>query len=62
MEDNLMYFGDQVKALGDGKVGGYLVRYGNPKEPDLTGDFFTKDTDLGVEEGAKVPVYYRAWL
>jgi HK97 family phage major capsid protein len=58
MEENLMYFGDQVKALGEGKVGGYLVRYGNPNEPDLTGDFFTKDTDLGVEEGAKVPVYY----
>ena len=59
MEDNLMYFGDQVKALGDGKVAGYLVRYGNPDELDLTGDFFTKDTEFGLEDGWKVPVYYQ---
>ena len=58
MKENLIYFGGQVKALGDGKVGGYLVRYGNPDEPDLVGDYFTKDTDLGLEEGSKVPVYY----
>ena len=27
MEDNLIYFGDAVKAMGEGKVGGYLVRW-----------------------------------
>lgn len=58
MEDNLIFYGDAVKALGEGKVGGYLVRWGNPETPDLTGDFFTPDSDLGVEPESRLPVYY----
>lgn len=58
MEDNLIFFGDEVKALGEGKVAGYLVRYGSPDEHDLTNDFFTKDTELGIEDSSKLPVYY----
>lgn len=50
--------GTEVKALGDGRVGGYLVRFTGPRDPDLTGDFFSKDTDLGVEDGSILPVYY----
>ena len=57
--DELIYFGAQVKALGDGKVGGYLVRYSDPKTPDLTGDFFSKSSDLGVSDGNHLPVYYQ---
>lgn len=57
-EDNLIYFGDQVKALGDGKLGGYLVRFTAADNPDLVGDYFTKDTDLGVEDGDRLSVYY----
>jgi len=58
MDENLVYFGDAVKALGEGKVGGYIVRWGNPKDVDLTGDYFTPETDLGIEEGDRLPVYY----
>ena len=29
--DNLVYYGGEVKALGDGKIAGYLVRYGTPR-------------------------------
>ena len=58
MEDNLIFYGDAVKALGEGKVGGYLVRWGNPETPDLTGDFFTPDSDLGIETESRLPVYY----
>lgn len=58
MEDQLIYFGDQVKALGDGKLGGYLVRFTSEQDPDLVGDYFTKDTDLGVESGDRLSVYY----
>jgi len=58
MEDNLIFFGDAVKAMGEGKVGGYLVRWGNPETPDLTGDFFTPDSDLGIESESRLPVYY----
>ncbi len=40
--------GDAVKALNDsGKVGGYLVRFSSEDDPDLVGDYFTKDTDFG---------------
>lgn len=56
--DNLIYFGDAVKALGDGKVAGYLIRWGNAKDVDLTGDFFTPETDLGLEVGDRLPVYF----
>lgn len=58
-KDNLIYFGDAVKVLGEGKVGGYLVRFSTERDPDLVGDFFTKDTDLGIEAGSRVPVYYQ---
>ena len=43
-----IYFGGEVKALDDnGKVGGYLIRYGTDDDPDLTGDYFSKNTDFG---------------
>jgi len=62
MEDNLMYYGGAVKALGDGKVAGYLVRYSDENTPDLQGDFFSSETDLGIEAGSRVPVYYQHGL
>lgn len=44
-------FGGAVKAtqLDDGsvKLGGYLVTFGDQNNTDLTGDFFTADTDFG---------------
>lgn len=59
MEDNLIYYGGTVKALGDGRVGGFLVRYSDQDTPDLEGDFFSKDSDLGIESGSRLPVYYQ---
>lgn len=60
MEDNnLIYYGDAVKVIGEGRVGGYLVRYTSADEPDLEGDYFSKDTDLGIEPGSHLPVYYQ---
>lgn len=56
--ETLIFYGDAVKALGEGRVGGYLVRYTSEQDPDLTGDFFSAQSDLGVEDGAKLPVYY----
>lgn len=51
-------FGGSVKALGNGKVGGYLVTFSDETTPDLTGDFFTKDTDFDVEDGDRRSAYY----
>lgn len=47
-----------VKALGNGKVGGYLVLFSTKDDPDLSGEFFTPDTDFDVEDGATTAVYY----
>ena len=57
-DQDLVSFGDEVKALDDnGKVGGYLVRFTTKDDPDLTGDFFTAETDFG--ESDKLPVLYQ---
>jgi HK97 family phage major capsid protein len=57
--EELVFMGDAVKALGDGKVAGYLCRYGTPKDTDLEGDFFNSGTDYGVADGSTLPVYYQ---
>jgi HK97 family phage major capsid protein len=58
MSDTLLAIGGAIKALGDGKVAGYLVRYTSPSEPDLTGDYFDSSTDFDAEDGDRVTVYY----
>jgi len=58
--EELVYFGEPVKALGDGKVGGYLVRFTSDDDPDLTGEYFTKDTDFG--DASSAAVYYNHGL
>lgn len=62
--DKLINFGGAVKAAGDGQVSGYLVVFGGPEETDITGlrDYFTADTDFGIEAGAKTKVWYRHGL
>lgn len=49
--DELITFGSEVKALGNGKIGGYLVRFSDENTPDLAGDYFTKSTDFYIEPG-----------
>jgi len=58
--EELVYFGEPVKALGDGRVGGYLVRFTSDDDPDLTGEYFTKDTDFG--DASSAAVYYNHGL
>jgi hypothetical protein len=58
MNETLVHFGGSVKALGDGRVGGYLVMYGDEVTTDLVGDYFTKETDYDFEDGKKTAVYY----
>jgi HK97 family phage major capsid protein len=47
-----------LKALGDGKIGGYLVRFSTADDPDLTNDYFDAATDYDIEDGAKTAIYY----
>jgi len=56
-DDTLVTYGGQVKALGGGKIGGYLVRFSTDEDPDMEGEFFTKDTDFG--DASSGIVYYQ---
>jgi hypothetical protein len=46
-DQTLIYSGEAVKALGAGRVGGYLIRFGTPDDHDVQGDFFTPETYVG---------------
>lgn len=52
-EKSLLAWGDEVKALGEGRIRGYLVRFGNEDEPDLSGarDWFHAKTYFGARSG-----------
>jgi hypothetical protein len=56
--DTLIYAGDAVKSLPAGHVGGYLVRFSTPNDPDLSGEYFTKDTDFGIKSGDHTHVWF----
>lgn len=58
--DALVFYGGAVKALGNGKVGGYLVRFTNADEPDLDGEYFDGKTWYG--DATSADVYYNHGL
>ncbi len=58
MKDLLVFEGGEIKALGDGKIGGHLVLYGSPDQLDFEGDFFTAETDFDLTEGKDTAIYY----
>lgn len=51
-----------VKALGNGRVGGYLVMYGSPAQKDLQGEYFTPETELGLDLYPTRPALYHHGL
>ena len=53
---NIFTNGSAVKALGNGKIGGYLVRHTSAAAADLQGDYFTSESELGFYK--EVPVLY----
>ena len=57
-----VFQGSELKATGNGVVKGYLVRFGNSQDTDLERDYFTKNTDFGMEfvDGSnhKLGLYY----
>lgn len=59
MDDTVIYYGGEIKAVGEGKFGGYVVRWGSPSDADQQGDFFTPSTDFWGVQNAGV-VYHHA--
>lgn len=54
----LLAFGGEAKALEGTKVGGYLVKFSSENDPDLTGDYFSNDTDFDLKRSTSTTVYY----
>ncbi len=61
-DETIIQFGSAIKALGNGRVGGYLVRFTDAETPDTAGEFFTKATDFDVETGDQTRIYYNHGL
>jgi len=57
-EKTTISYGGMVKSLGDGKLGGYLVRFSGELDPDLEDDFFAKDTDFDMDFPGQATVYF----
>ncbi len=59
-DETLVMLGAEVKALGDGRVGGYLVRFSTEQDPDISGarDFFDAATDFMIEFPAKSATWF----
>jgi len=57
-DEQLAMDGEPVKALGGGKVGGYLVRFSTARDPDVSSsrDYFDAKTDLRYP--ARIDTYY----
>ena len=53
---NIFTTGSAVKALGNGKIGGYLVRHTSAAAADLQGDYFTSESEFAFYK--EVPVLY----
>lgn len=51
-----------IKSLGDNRIGGYLVVWGSEKQKDLQDEYFTKETDLGLDLYTTRPVLYHHGL
>jgi HK97 family phage major capsid protein len=58
IDNILVRSGEEIKSLGDGRFGGYLVRFTSAEDPDLTGDFFTKDTDFDMDFPGQSTAYW----
>jgi len=56
MNENLYFFGDSVKFTSDGRVKGYLVRFGSKNDTDLEGDYFTSSTNWGRPMDGSFPL------
>ena len=62
MDDMATIIAGAVKSDRLGHVKGYLVRFGDPSQADLEGEYFTARTDFGfpIKAGQRIPlnVYY----
>ena len=53
-----------VKMIDEpaGRVGGYLITWGEASQPDMQGEYFTPETDVGLDWYERRPVLYHHGL
>lgn len=56
--DRPVAYGSAIKALGNGRFGGYGVVYGSEEQRDTDGEYFTKDTNYALDWFDKRPLIY----
>lgn len=54
--------GTAIKSLGDNRVGGYLVVWGDSSTKDLQGEYFTPKTDFALDWYEQRPALYHHGL
>src|SRR5215212_1100873 len=52
----------KAQIVGEGRIGGYLILWGTPRTRDLHGEYFTPQTELGLDWYAQRPVLYQHGL
>jgi len=66
MDDKLIYYGDSLKVISQTNdqavVGGYVARYGSPKDTDADREYFTTETDFDIKSGEERSVYFHHGL
>jgi hypothetical protein len=55
---SVFYPGANLKALSDGRIGGYAVVFTNSNDRDSYGEYFTRQTDFGLQYYQNQPVLY----
>lgn len=60
--ERLIAYGGALKALSNERVGGYLAVWGTADQPDLQGEYFTPETDFGLEWYTERPLIYHHGL
>jgi hypothetical protein len=56
--ETIYHAGGALKAINDGRIGGYLVVFGSAQARDSYGEWFTASTDFGLERYKNQPVLF----
>jgi len=59
MNNRIASLGSGIKSLGGNRIEGYLVLFSGANDPDLQGDYFTKETNFFIDNYDTRLILYR---